>query len=64
MATYNLDLTDYSDETAVVAEQAMRSLGGVDHVSVDRTAETITVNSDLSYGEVLAALRSAGVSAN
>ncbi|MEU2257886.1 hypothetical protein [Nocardia xishanensis] len=62
--TYTFDLTDYSDESAVVAENALRGLGGVDYVDVDRVAETITVNStSLTYGEVLSAIRQAGVPA-
>jgi hypothetical protein len=61
--TYTFNMTDYSDESAVVAEQALRGLGGVDSVDVDRTSETITVNSTLSYGEVLDAIRQVGVGA-
>jgi hypothetical protein len=61
--TYTFNMTDYSDESAVVAEQALRGLGGVDSVDVDRTSETITVNSTLSYGEVLDAIRQADVGA-
>ncbi|MEV2224256.1 MULTISPECIES: heavy-metal-associated domain-containing protein [Nocardia] len=61
--TYTFDMTDYSDERAVVAERALYNLGGVQSVDVDRTSETITVNSTLSYGEVLDAIRSVGVGA-
>ncbi|WP_406236777.1 hypothetical protein [Nocardia sp. NBC_01009] len=61
--TYTFDLPNYSDQHAKVAEQALLGLGGVDSVDVDRVAETITVNSTLSYGEVLDAIRSAGVAA-
>ncbi|WP_328410050.1 hypothetical protein [Nocardia sp. NBC_00403] len=61
--TYTFDLPNYSDQDAKVAEQALLGLGGVDSADVDRVAETITVNSTLSYGEVLDAIRSAGVAA-
>ncbi|MFE7801289.1 hypothetical protein [Nocardia sp. NPDC057440] len=61
--TYTFDLPNYSHQEAKVAEQALLGLGGVDSVDVDRVAETITVNSTLSYGEVLDAIRSAGVAA-
>ncbi|WP_431962242.1 hypothetical protein [Nocardia sp. bgisy134] len=62
--TYTFDLTDYSDASASVAQNALRGLGGVDSVDVDRVAETISVNSTtLSYGEVLNAIRQAGVPA-
>ncbi|WP_431957584.1 hypothetical protein [Nocardia lijiangensis] len=62
--TYTFDLTDYSDTSASVAQSALRGLGGVDSVDVDRVAETISVNSTtLSYGEILNAIRQAGVPA-
>jgi copper chaperone CopZ len=62
--TYTFDMTDYSDETAFVAERALRGTGGVDSVDIDRSSETITVNSTtLTYGEVLDAIRQAGVGA-
>jgi copper chaperone CopZ len=61
--TYTFDLPNYSDQSAVVAEQALRNLGGVQSVDVDRTSETINVNSTLSYGEVLDVIRGAGVAA-
>jgi copper chaperone CopZ len=62
--TYTFDMPNYSDESARAAEQALLGLGGVDSVDVDRSSETMTVNSTtLSYAEVLDAIRSTGVAA-
>ncbi|MFD0364145.1 hypothetical protein ACFQZZ_22095 [Nocardia sp. GCM10030253] len=61
--TYTFNMPNYSDQSARAAEQALLGLGGVSSVDVDRVSETINVNSTLSYGEVLDAIRSAGVAA-
>ncbi|WP_040816455.1 hypothetical protein [Nocardia concava] len=62
MSTYTYDLTHFATE-ADLAERALRGMDSTSGVSVDKAAETITVTSSLTYGEVLDAIRQQGISA-
>lgn len=61
--TYTITLPNVSETEAVVVDRALRGLNGVDYVDVDASAEIATVNATLTYGEVLDAIRQAGVAA-
>ncbi|AYF76299.1 hypothetical protein D7D52_23490 [Nocardia yunnanensis] len=62
MSTYTYDLPRFAAE-ADQAERAARSLDSTQGVSIDEAAETITVTSPLTHGEVLDVLRRHGISA-
>lgn len=62
MSAYTFQLPHFASD----ADQAERSLRGMDStsaVNADKASETLTVDSSLSYGEVLDVLRQQGISA-
>ncbi|MGW4242623.1 hypothetical protein [Nocardia sp. NPDC004722] len=62
MSTYTYDLPRFAAE-ADQAERAVRGLDSTTGVNIDEVAETITVTSSLTHGEVLDAMRRHGISA-
>ncbi|MFG1792895.1 heavy-metal-associated domain-containing protein [Nocardia sp. NPDC049149] len=64
MATYTITLHNVTHESASAIESNLRGVNGVDSVDIDVPSERALVSSDLSYGEVLDAIRQNGVSAS
>ncbi|WP_157535279.1 hypothetical protein [Nocardia inohanensis] len=62
MGTYTYELPNYATE-ADLAERALYGMDSVSNVNRDNASETITVNSTLTHGEVLDAIRQQGISA-
>ncbi|MFF2549681.1 hypothetical protein ACFVUS_01725 [Nocardia sp. NPDC058058] len=62
MSAYTFQLPHFSAD-ADQAERALRGLDSTSAVNSDKSSETLTVNSSLSYGEVLDVLRQQGISA-
>ncbi|MGW4532338.1 hypothetical protein ACWEOI_15435 [Nocardia sp. NPDC004340] len=62
MSTYTYEMPHFASE-ATLAERALRGMDSTSAVTVDQAAETITVTSSLTYGEVLDAIRGQGLSA-
>ncbi|MFI9504343.1 heavy-metal-associated domain-containing protein [Nocardia sp. NPDC052566] len=62
--TYTITLPNVTREGAVVVEQQLRGLNGVEYVDIDVPSETATVTATLTYAEVLDAIRQSGIPAN
>lgn len=63
--TYTVTLHNVTRESASAIEPALRGVNGIDSVDIDVPSERALVNStDLTYGEVLDAIRRTGASAS
>ncbi|WP_067688997.1 hypothetical protein [Nocardia jejuensis] len=62
MGVYTFQLPNFSSD-ADVAERTLRGLDTVSAVNVDNSAESITVDSSLTYGETLDVIRQSGIAA-
>ncbi|AFT99309.1 cation transporter [Nocardia brasiliensis] len=62
--TYTITLHNVTRESASAIESQLRGVNGVDSVDIDVPSETALVNSSLTYGEVLEAIRQTGVAAS
>ncbi|ASF09705.1 MULTISPECIES: cation transporter [Nocardia] len=62
--TYTITLHNVTRESASAIESQLRGVNGVDSVDIDVPSETALVNSSLTYGEVLDAIRQTGVAAS
>ncbi|MFI6173139.1 heavy-metal-associated domain-containing protein [Nocardia sp. NPDC051052] len=64
MSSYTFTLPNVTHESASAIESTLRGVNGVDYVDIDVPSESATVNSDLTYNEVLEAIRNTGVAAS
>ncbi len=62
--TYTITLHNVTRESASAIESNLRGINGVDSVDIDVPSETAVVNSSLTYGEVLDAIRQTDVAAS
>lgn len=62
--TYTITLPNVTRESASAIEANLRGVNGIDSVDIDVPSERAMVNSTLAYGEVLDAIRRAGVAAS
>ncbi|MEU4343283.1 hypothetical protein AB0H00_18725 [Nocardia sp. NPDC023852] len=62
--TYTITLPNVTRESASAIETNLRGVNGIDSVDIDVPSERAMVNSTLTYGEVLDAIRQAGVAAS
>ena len=64
MSSYTITLHNVTRESASAIESRLRGVNGVDNVDIDVASESATVNSSLTYEEVLEAIRNTGVAAS
>ncbi|CAM4124664.1 heavy metal-associated domain-containing protein [Nocardia ninae] len=64
MSSYTITLHNVTRESASAIESTLRGVNGVDYVDIDVASESATVNSSLTYEEVLEAIRNTGVAAS
>ncbi|WP_194837868.1 heavy metal-associated domain-containing protein [Nocardia sp. XZ_19_369] len=64
MSSYTITLHNVTRESASAIESTLRGVNGVDNVDIDVASESATVNSSLTYEEVLEAIRNTGVAAS
>ncbi|WP_327113258.1 heavy-metal-associated domain-containing protein [Nocardia sp. NBC_01730] len=62
--TYTITLPNVTRESASAIEANLRGVNGIDSVDIDVPSERAIVNSTLTYGEVLDAIRQTGVAAS
>ncbi|WP_040775152.1 heavy-metal-associated domain-containing protein [Nocardia pneumoniae] len=62
--TYTITLHNVTRESASAIESSLRGVNGIDSVDIDVPSERALVNSTLTYGEVLDAIRQTGAAAS